>query len=336
MNANNVQQRLVRYDEMVPCKTAFIDARTPGSDKKENFCLIGGGVAENPDQVVHIDIPHGFNVGAAKQPHGCKNSHHSHDTAEVFFVHHGEWKFTWGHDGSDGELILSDGATISIPTHVFRGFENVGADDGFLYAILGLDQSATPGHVTWAPYVIENAKSHGLILLQDGRLIDTTIDSDIPQDSAVMLPLTASELDNFQRLSVADMRGCVQSELNTAQTGGLTAGQGVTESAVLGIANSNEAIGAGKLNWAHDFQVRRLQLQCSATVPKHVRSEAEVLFVHRGKLNIELEHTTLTLAQGDLFTTPIGMPRTFSNNHNEIADIVVIRGGDQPQAAQFV
>ena len=31
---------IVRYGELVPCKTAFIDAHTPGSDKKENFTFI--------------------------------------------------------------------------------------------------------------------------------------------------------------------------------------------------------------------------------------------------------------------------------------------------------
>ena len=38
---------IVRYGELVPCKTAFIDAHTPGSDKKENFTIIGGGVSAN-------------------------------------------------------------------------------------------------------------------------------------------------------------------------------------------------------------------------------------------------------------------------------------------------
>ena len=45
---------IVRYGELVPCKTAFIDAHTPGSDKKENFTIIGGGVSEAADQHVHI------------------------------------------------------------------------------------------------------------------------------------------------------------------------------------------------------------------------------------------------------------------------------------------
>lgn len=58
----NLQERFVPYAELIPCKNAFIDTRSPGSDKKENFTIIGPGVAENPDQHVHISIPHGFNA----------------------------------------------------------------------------------------------------------------------------------------------------------------------------------------------------------------------------------------------------------------------------------
>ena len=52
-----IKDRLVRFGELVPCKTAFIDAHTPGSNLKENFTIIGAGVSENPDQHVHINIP---------------------------------------------------------------------------------------------------------------------------------------------------------------------------------------------------------------------------------------------------------------------------------------
>jgi hypothetical protein len=38
-----MEKRIVRYGDLVPCKTAFIDAHTPGSDQKENFTIIGGG-----------------------------------------------------------------------------------------------------------------------------------------------------------------------------------------------------------------------------------------------------------------------------------------------------
>ena len=31
------QPQIVRYGELQPCRSAFIDAHTPGSDQKENF-----------------------------------------------------------------------------------------------------------------------------------------------------------------------------------------------------------------------------------------------------------------------------------------------------------
>ena len=66
--------QIVKYAELVPCRTAFIDAHTPGSDQKENFTIIGGGVSESADQHVHIKDTPGFNIGAAGQPPKCRNS----------------------------------------------------------------------------------------------------------------------------------------------------------------------------------------------------------------------------------------------------------------------
>ena len=178
-------ERLVRYDDLKPCTTAFIDTRTPGSAEKENFTIIGPGVAENTDQHVHISIPHGFNIGGARQPPNCVNSQHSHETAEVFIVHSGRWAFLLGPNGpneEDGKVELGPGDTISIPVHVFRGFKNIGNEVGFLFAILGGDD---PGQVTWAPYVFDNAKQYGLLLLEDGSLVDTSGGERIPAGKSV-------------------------------------------------------------------------------------------------------------------------------------------------------
>ena len=71
MTPQEMERGIVRYGDLRPCKTAFIDAHTPGSDQKENFTIIGPGVSENPDQHVHIAEPHGFNIGGARQPPGC-------------------------------------------------------------------------------------------------------------------------------------------------------------------------------------------------------------------------------------------------------------------------
>ena len=156
MSNFNIQDRLVRFGELVPCKTAFIDAHTPGSNLKENFTIIGAGVSENPDQHVHINIPHGFNIGAAGQPPQCNNSLHSHRTAEVFFVLFGKWRFFWGINGDAGEVILEKGDIFNIPTGIFRGFENIGETYGMLMAVLGGNDAG--GGVIWAPKVLNDAK----------------------------------------------------------------------------------------------------------------------------------------------------------------------------------
>ena len=51
LTSQQMERLIVRYGELVPCKTAFIDAHTPGSDQKENFTIIGGGVSEISGEV---------------------------------------------------------------------------------------------------------------------------------------------------------------------------------------------------------------------------------------------------------------------------------------------
>jgi mannose-6-phosphate isomerase-like protein (cupin superfamily) len=119
LSIEHMHQRLVRYGELVPCRTAFIDTHTPGSDQKENFTIIGGGVSESADQHVHIAIEHGYNIGAAGQPPHCRNSLHTHRTAEVFFVLKGRWRFFWGRSGTAGEVVLNEGDLFNIPTEVW-------------------------------------------------------------------------------------------------------------------------------------------------------------------------------------------------------------------------
>ena len=203
MNELNINNRLVRYGELIPCKTAFIDTHTPGSDQKENFTIIGSGVSENPEQHVHISIPHGFNIGAAGQPPKCNNSLHSHRTAEVFFVLSGRWRFFWGRYGNAGEVILEKGDIFNIPTGIFRGFENIGETYGMLMAILGGNDAG--GGVIWAPEVLSEAKKHGLILSEKGKIYDTLKDQQIPNNENEMKPLKDDELKNFPEYTTSEV-----------------------------------------------------------------------------------------------------------------------------------
>jgi quercetin dioxygenase-like cupin family protein len=334
-------ERTVRYDELKPCMTAFIDTRSPGSDKKENFTIIGPGVAENPDQHVHISIPHGFNIGGARQPAGCLNSQHSHLTEEVFLVHTGKWDFMSGVEGQDGRITLSAGDVISIPTDIFRGFEcregllaGKHSGLGYLHAILGKDD---PGRVLWAPAVFDLAKVYGLVLLEDGSLLDTT-KGDIIPSSVVPMPVTSQQqiaehrIVNSQDLNDVVLR--VEDFVWQNDTL-LSQFEGVQESSLVGPASPEEGTTASKLDWSHDFVMRALKLKSGAIIEAHTRAEEEVIFVHEGCLTVKIDDDLITLGEGDNFTTPIHCMRRFENTGKDDCIAYITRRGDIPTIPIF-
>ena len=326
--------RMVRYADLEPCYTAFIDTRSPGSDKKENFTVIGPGVSENPEQHIHIRIPHGFNIGGARQPPGCLNSQHSHLTNEVFVVHSGRWAFRSGVDASDGEVILEAGDVISLPTDVFRGFENVGDDIGYLFAVLGGDD---PGRVLWAPQVFDLAEDFGLILMENGSLVDTTAGEAVP---AGLRPMPRTTPEQVAEHQVVDATGLESISIRTpdfewsAETA-LSRFDGVEEAALLGPSNDAEMMLPGVLSWEHGFVLRALRFAPGASIPAHRRAEEEVLFVQQGRLEVCVDEETVELGQGDTFTTPIGSARRFRNPGDKDCIVYVTRRHDQPQAPEF-
>jgi quercetin dioxygenase-like cupin family protein len=318
----------VRYDELRPCTTAFIDTRTPGSEKKENFTIIGPGVSESPDQHVHINVPHGFNIGAARQPPGCINSQHSHETAEVFFVHSGTWAFTLGEKATDGTVVLHPGDTISIPTQVFRGFENVGDDTGLIFAVLGGDD---PGHVMWAPDVFERAATYGLILLDDGSLVDTTRGEAVPEGKTPQAPTSAEQVAALRSMTADDLAACVVSQDGMTWRAARAAVQGVEEAAIIGMGNRDIREPAAPLDWSHGFCAVRMRVASDGTTQWHRRDEEEVIIVHRGQLSVHTADGALELRQGDVLTVPPGMMRKFCGTGQAAADAFVVRRGDCPQ-----
>ena len=115
-------RRHIRRSKYVSCDDAFIDVRLPGSTPKENYSIIGPGVTQNPNQVINLREPHGFNIGAAGMAPGITNNLHLHFTAEVFIVCEGTFTVRWGALGDEGEALLEEGDVLCMPPWMFRGF----------------------------------------------------------------------------------------------------------------------------------------------------------------------------------------------------------------------
>jgi mannose-6-phosphate isomerase-like protein (cupin superfamily) len=294
--------RIVRYADLIPCFNAFIDTRSPGSEAKENFTIIGPGVSENPDQHVHITEPHGFNVGGARQPPGCVNSQHSHDTAEVFIVHSGRWRFDIGEHGKDIQVELGVGDVISLPVGMFRGFTNVGEECGFLLAVLGNDD---PGKVLWAPYVFDMAKDYGLVLLESGELIDTAAGQAIPEGARLMPRTSPEQIARLKTPTAAEIEDCVWRA---------EAGSGTYATALIGEA--------GPLDWDHGFEVDQINIAAGEVMMMSPPCAPEVLFLHSGDLIVTWPEGDVTLHPGDTMTVPIGLNRSLSSAKGCIAYLI--------------
>lgn len=314
--SRSLEARIVRYADLAPCRDAFIDTRSPGSDQKENFTIIGPGVAENPNQFVHISEPHGFNIGGARQPPRCLNSQHSHDTVEVFYVHTGQWRFMTGEHAEDGEVFMGPGDLIAIPTRIFRGFENVGDDSGFLWAVLGGDD---PGHVLWAPYVFDMAKDYGLVLLEDGTLIDTARGEQVPVGAKVMQATTRDQVESLLKVDSKALERCVLRK-GTSRPEGLFAGIGGVAERML--------VGAEPVTWPHGFTVSETTLTGGASLPDHVLDVPDVWFVQKGGVEVSMDSETTRCSDGDTITIPRGKARSLRNCGTDDAIVVQVRGGD--------
>jgi mannose-6-phosphate isomerase-like protein (cupin superfamily) len=312
-----IESRIVRYADLAPCRDAFIDTRSPGSDQKENFTIIGPGVAENPNQHVHISEAHGFNIGGARQPPRCLNSQHSHDTVEVFYVYSGRWRFMTGEHGTDGEVFITPGDLISIPTRLFRGFENVGTDTGFLWAILGGDDA---GHVLWAPYVFAMARDYGLVLLEDGTLIDTAKGEVVPEGARPMPETTPEQIAALARVDSQALARCVIPAGMPRPPAQTPAAPGITDRLL---------IGAAPIDWPHGFTVGEVTLAPDAALPAHRIGVPDVWFVAEGTVEIGIDAETARCGPGDTITVPVGAARRLANCGAVPAKVVQVRGGDR-------
>ena len=197
----NILSRLAKFDELIPSTIPFVEGKLKGHQDRKNYSIIGPGVSEDAKQNVKIAEAHGFNIGAVSAAPNNGSGLHSHTTAEVFLIHSGPWRFYWGTDGKEGEVILNRGDVASFPTNMFRGFQNVSNEEALMFVVLGEND---PGVITWTPKILKEAKESGMVLMDDNSLIDTEKQK-VPEGKKTIEPLEDKDLGKFDHYTSAEI-----------------------------------------------------------------------------------------------------------------------------------
>ena len=334
LTETDVRARHIQRSDMVACKLAFIDCKMPGSERKENYSLVGPGVTQSHDQVVNLTEAHGFSLGVAAMPPGTVNNLHIHFTAEVFMIQRGTWTFRWGTDGRDGEIVGRAGDVVSIPTWIFRGFTNSGSEDGWIFTALGGDDT---GGIIWHPSILENAAQYGMFLTQDNMLVDTTSGTARPAADELMTPLTPEQIGTLPRYTPEQMSRRVvrAAERNWSRAALLDAclpGHESELAPVIGHGMTEDRAHAAPVGNPHGFSIEWLRLQPGNQLGRHKLHEKQIIIVFNGALDITLNEPGAEIvahvAAGEVFSAPPGAWRRLQAAAGQAAEMALITAGD--------
>lgn len=326
--------RLIPQSDYVSCNVAFIDCKTPGSHLKENYSMIGPGVTSSKEQVINLREKHGFNIGAAAMPTGITNNLHIHFTAEVFIVYKGEWKFRWGPNGDDGEFIGREGDLVSVPTWIFRGFTNVGPSDGWIFTVLGGDDT---GGIIWHPSIINGAAQYGLYLDKQNRLIDTSKGEAAPAKESLITPLGDEDISKLRRYTVEEMAKNVVTRTERAWSkdallDSCLPGHASEIAPALGYGMTMDRDSLPKITIPRGFSIEWLKLPKGQSVSRFRLEEKQVMIPFTGSAEVVLngpgEEVALAVAAKDTVSVPGGVWRQIRNTADGDTEIMVVTAGD--------
>ncbi|WP_417812362.1 cupin domain-containing protein [Thalassospira alkalitolerans] len=333
--ANN---RHITSDDYVSCTVAFIDCKKPGSHLKENYSIIGPGVTSSDEQVVNLPEPHGFNIGAAAMPNGITNNLHIHFTAEVFVVQKGEWTFRWGSNG-ENEVVGRAGDIVSVPTWVFRGFTNTGPDDGWLFTVLGGDNT---GGVIFHPEIIREAADYGLYISSDNTLIDASRGDTVPDESGRIPPMPDAEMADLRTVSRDEMMSRVVTEgardFRPAFIDAHLPGGGAQIAPVIGFGLTQNRNHSTPITNPHGFSIEWLRMEAGQKVSPFTLDDKMVVIARSGKLRLLLNDgadVTIDLEARDTYSIPAGVVRSIETLGDETAEALVVVAGDHRKRPAF-
>ena len=293
---SQLNERFIPFSSLRYSTEAFIDYRIPGCAPKKNYALIGPGVSQNPNQPVSLREKHGFQVGGVAMPPGKTNPPHMHFTAEVFMCTKGQWDLQWGFNPDPLKARIGPGDIASVPTWIYRGFQNMGQDEGFMFTALGRDDT---GGILWGPQTLEAARAQGVHLTEDYHIIDEQAgQSWDPATMKRLQPMTPQEIERLQRWSPEQMlkRVVRHADLDWQADSLLDAslpGRGAQMAPVIGLGMSESRIHCAPISNSHGFSIEWLRIPAGGSVSAHALAEKQVLSVYRGSVAIQVSNEPL-------------------------------------------
>ena len=297
-------ERIAKFNELTPSTLPFVEGRLEGHRERKNYSIVGPGVAEDSEQSVKISKAHGYNLGAVSANPKNGSGLHSHTTAEVFLIYSGKWRFYWGVDGKN-EIILGKGDIISMPTNMFRGFENAGDEEGLIFVILGNDD---PGIITWIPKVLISAKETGLALLDDNSLIDLK-KNEIPTGKKLLEPINNDQLQKFDNYSLNEIEKFIcrfdnQSKFQNDLDGGIKLIQ------IIGNQFYNQNYNP-LIDQNTGFNLSILKSK-NGQIKDLIFTKPTIMFSQKGLWKIKIENDFFEINSKDTFSAPLNTKLSIS------------------------
>ena len=302
-------ERIARFNELTPSTLPFVEGRIEGHKERKNYSIVGPGVAEDSQQSVKISEPHGYNLGAVSANPKNGSGLHSHTTAEVFLIYSGNWRFYWGADGRN-EIILSKGDIISMPTNMFRGFENAGDEEGLIFVVLGNDD---PGIITWVPNVLIKAKETGLALLDDNSLVDLK-KSEIPPNRKLLEPITNEMLQKFDNYPINEIEKFICRFKNQTNNE-IDLHNGIKLIQVIG-SNFSTNKYDHLINHNTGFNLSILKAK-KGLIEDLIFDKPTILFSQKGTWKVKIEKDEFNINSKDTFSLPLNTKVSISIDNNE-------------------
>ena len=302
-------ERIARFNELTPSTLPFVEGRIQGHKERKNYSIVGPGVAEDSQQSVKISKPHGYNLGAVSANPKNGSGLHSHTTAEVFLIYSGNWRFYWGADGKN-EIILSQGDIISMPTNMFRGFENAGKEEGLIFVVLGNDD---PGIITWVPNVLIKAKETGLALLDDNSLIDLK-ESEIPPNRKLLEPITNEMLQKFDNYEINEIENFI-CRLKNQTNHEIDLKNGIKLIQIIGSNFSNKNY-SYLIDHNTGFNLSILKAK-KGLIEDLIFDKPTILFSQKGNWKVKIGKDEFNINSKDTFSLPLNTKVSISIDNNE-------------------